>query len=303
MILIRQLVARLERLLEHPAILPGLVLAGAIFVAAQVIAANSGQPFSVYDAHSYWLAGGSDHPYAATIASGFDDSTNIYKYRYPPPLAQLFVVLHLIPWPIVAGLWIGLTFVVFLVLAGRWAPLLLLFPPTLAELYLGNINLLIAMAIVVGMRWPAAWAFVLLTKMTPGIGLLWFAVRREWRALGIAIGATAAVAVVSLVLAPGWWLEFRDAMTVQASAALDVPPLAIQISLPIRLVAAALVVVYGARTDRAWLVPVAATIAAPALWWNVFVILIAAVPLAEGRGLGRPLVWLPRRRTAGASNA
>jgi hypothetical protein len=153
------------------------------------------------------------------------------------------------------------------------------------------------------MRWPAAWAFVLLTKMTPGIGLLWFAVRREWRALGIAIGATAAVAVVSLVLAPGWWLDFRDAMTVQASAALDVPPLAIQISLPIRLAAAALIVVYGARTDRAWLVPVAATIAAPALWWNVFVILIAAVPLAEGRGLGRPLVWLPRRRTAGASNA
>ena len=108
---------------------------------------------------------------------------------------------------------------------------------------------------------------------------------------------------MSLVLAPGWWLEFRDAMTVQASAALDVPPLAIQISLPIRLVAAALIVVYGARTDRAWLVPVAATIAAPALWWNVFVILIAAVPLAEGRGLGRPLVWLPRRRTTGASNA
>ena len=181
--------------------------------------------------------------------------------------------------------------------------MLLLFPPTLAELYLGNINLLIALAIVVGMRWPAAWAFVLLTKMTPGIGLLWFAVRREWRALGIAIAATAAVGIVSLVLAPGWWLEFRDAMTVQASAALDVPPLAIQISLPIRLVAAAIIVVYGARTDRAWLVPVAATIAAPALWWNVFVILIAAVPLAERRGLGRPLVWLPRRRAAGASNA
>ena len=29
------------------------------------------------------------------------------------------------------------------------------------------------------MRWPAAWAFVLLTKMTPGIGLLWFAFRRD----------------------------------------------------------------------------------------------------------------------------
>ena len=299
----RELVARLERLLEHPAILPGLVLAGAFFVAAQVIAANSGQPFAVYDAHAYWLAGGSDHPYANTIASGFDDSTNIYKYRYPPPLAQVFAVLHLIPWPIIAGFWIGLIFVVFLVLAGRWAAVLLLFPPTLAELYLGNVNLLIALAIVVGMRWPAAWAFVLLTKMTPGIGVLWFAVRREWRSLGIAIAATAVITVASFVLAPAWWFEFRDAMTVQASAALDVPPLAIQVSLPIRLIAAALLIVYGARTDRAWLVPVAATIAAPALWWNVFVILIGAVALAERRGLDRPLIWLPRRRTPEPSNA
>jgi Glycosyltransferase family 87 len=300
---IRDLVGRLARVLGHPAILPGLVLAGSFFVVWQVLAAGSGHPFAVYDAHSYWLAGGSDHPYAATIASGFDDSVNPYKYRYPPPLAQVFVLLHLIPWPLVAGLWTGLTFAVFLLLAGRWAPVLLLFPPTLAELWLGNVNFLIALAIVLGMRWPAAWAFVLLTKMTPGIGLLWFAVRREWRALGLAIGATAVVAVVSFVLAPGWWFEFRDAMSVQAGGALDVPPLAIQVSLPIRLAVAAIIVVYAARTDRAWLVPVAATIAAPALWWNVLVILVAAVPLAEGRGVTRPLLWLPNRRAVGASSA
>jgi Glycosyltransferase family 87 len=295
--------ARLSRALDHPAILPGLLLAGSFFVVWQVMAAGSGHPFAVYDAHSYWLAGGSDHPYAATIASGFDDSVNPYKYRYPPPLAQLFVVLHLVPWPLVAGLWTALTFVAFLAMAGKWAPLLLLFPPVLAELWLGNVNLLIGLAIVIGLRWPAAWAFVLLTKMTPGIGLLWFAVRGEWRSLGIALAATAIVTAVSFVLAPSWWFEFRDAMTVQASGALDVPPLAIQVSLPIRLVIGALVVVYGARTDRAWLVPVAATIAAPALWWNVFVILVASVALAEGRGLDRPLVRLAPRRATGPARA
>jgi hypothetical protein len=291
------------RFLDHPAILPGLLVAGVAFVIAQYIGAASGFPLAMYDAHSYWLAGGSDHPYAATIASGFDDTVNPYKYRYPPPLAQLFVVLHLLPWPIVAGLWVGLLFVVFLVLAGRWAPLLLLFPPMLAELYLGNVNLLIALAIVIGIRWPAAWTFVLLTKITPGIGLLWFVVRKEWRSLGITLGATAIVAAASFVLAPGWWLEFRDAMTVQASGALDVPPLAIQISLPIRLAIAAAVIVFAARTDRAWLVPVAATIAAPALWWNVLVILLAAVPLCESRGLNRPLLVLPRRKAVGAARA
>jgi hypothetical protein len=298
-------VNRLIRWLDHPAILPGLIVAGAVFVVAQIMGTAAGQPFAAYDVHSYWLAGGSEHPYANTIASGFDDSVNLYKYRYPPPLAQIFVVLHLIPFPLVAGLWIGMLYAIALVLGGRWAPFVLLFPPTLAELYLGNVNLLIALAIVVGIRWPAAWAVVILTKMTPGIGVLWFAFRREWRSLAIALGATAAVTAVSFALNPAWWSEFRDAMSVQASGAIDVPAAAIQVSLPVRLVLAVVILAFGARTDRAWLVPVAATIAAPALWWNVFVILVACVPLLEGRGVTKPLVapWPVRRPGAAASKS
>ena len=61
----------------------------------------------------------------------------------------------------------------------------------LMELAGGNIHLLLAAAMVLGFRWPATWALVLLTKITPGIGLLWFVVRREWRQLAIALGATA----------------------------------------------------------------------------------------------------------------
>ncbi len=45
-----------------------------------------------------------------------------------------------------------------------------------------------AAAIALGFRYPATWAFVLLAKVTPGIGLLWFLVRREWRNLAIALG-------------------------------------------------------------------------------------------------------------------
>jgi hypothetical protein len=285
-------IGRLVRFLDHPAILPGLIVAGVIFVGFQMVGAASGHPFAAYDVHAYWLAGGSDHPYAGTIASGFDDSVNPYKYRYPPPLAQVFAVLHLLPFPIVAGLWIGLLYAIVLVLGGKWAPLVLLFPPTLAELYLGNVNLLIALAIVIGFRWPATWSVVFLTKMTPGIGVLWFAFRREWRSLLIALGATAAIAAASFAIAPQLWREFLDAMTVQAGAAVDVPPSAIQVALPVRLIVAVAVLAYGARTDRHWLVPVAATIAAPALWWNVLVILVACVPLLEGRGVTKPL-WAP----------
>jgi hypothetical protein len=68
----------------------------------------------------------------------------------------------------------------------------------------------------------------------------------------------------------------------------------VQVALPIRLAISVPVLWFAARTDRAWLVPVAATIAAPAIWGNVLVILIAAVALAEGRGISRPLVGFRR---------
>ena len=106
------MLARVDRFLDHPAILPGLVIAGAVFVVFQVMGTAAGQPFAAYEVHSYWLAGGSEHPYANTIASGFDDTVNLYKYRYPPPLAQIFVVLHLLPFPLVAGLWIGMLYAI-----------------------------------------------------------------------------------------------------------------------------------------------------------------------------------------------
>jgi hypothetical protein len=296
--------ARLVAGLDNPAVAAGMIVAGLVFALAQFNAARIGQPaYAVYDAHAYWLAGGSNHPYAATIASGFDDSVNPYKYRYPPPLAQVFSAVHWIPWPVVAFGWTALLFVTLLVLTGRWAPLVLVLPPTLLELQRGNINLLVALAIVVGMRWPAAWAFVLLTKITPGIGLLWYVTRREWRPLGVALGTTLVLASISFLLAPNLWFEFRNALVVQAGGAEGNPMLAIQVSLPIRLLISAAVVIYGARTNRAWLVPVACTIAAPALWWNVLVILIAAVPLAEGRRLGLPPSILPRGRRAPMANA
>ena len=66
----------------------------------------------------------------------------------------------------------------------------------------GNISLLLTVAIVAGFRYPWTWAFVILTKITPGIGLLWFVVRREWRQLGIALGATAAIVAVGVVSVP-----------------------------------------------------------------------------------------------------
>ena len=92
-------------------------------------------------------------------------------------------------------------------LGGRWALAWLVFLPVLIELYHGNIHLLLAAAIVLGFRHPWTWSFVLLTKVTPGVGLAWFAVRREWRALAIALGVTGAIVAVSWLTDPTSWSD------------------------------------------------------------------------------------------------
>ena len=122
---------------------------------------------------------------------------------------------------------------------------------------LRRMTLIVAVA-VWGLRWPALWSFVILTKVTPGVGLLWFAARREWRHLGIAVGFTAAIAIVSFVVAPGTWFDWV-AFLRTLSPSDGVPLWA-------RLAAAAALVVWGGITDRRWTVVLAVTIAAPRLY-------------------------------------
>ncbi len=158
---------------------------------------------------------------------------------------------------------------------------LLAFPPVALELYHGNIHLLMAAAVVLSFRYPAAWWFVLLTKVTPGVGLLWFAVRREWRSLSIAVGGAAALVAVSLIVDPGAWRGWLDSVSATAGGS-PLHQFSVPIPLPIRLALAAAVVVWGARTDRRWTVPVAATLGLPVLWPSGIAILAALPWLSQG---------------------
>ena len=126
---------------------------------------------------------------------------------------------------------------------------------------------------MLGFRHPWSWSFVLLTKATCGVGLLWFVIRREWRALGIALGATAAVALGSFVVAPGLWAGYVSMIVGNASSS---GPM-----VWVRVGVAALVVAVGALRGWRWVLPVAAVIAVPVLWWLSPAILAGVVPLAR----------------------
>jgi hypothetical protein len=55
----------------------------------------------------------------------------------------------------------------------------------------------------------------------------------------------------------------------------------VPVPLAIRLPAAVAIVVWGARTDRRWTVPIAAMLALPALWFGGLAMLLAVIPLRE----------------------
>jgi glycosyl transferase family 87 len=242
-------------------------------------------PLSV-DAHAYWAANPLD-PY------NFGALYTQDAYFYSPAFTQALGPLHGLPWPAFAALWTILLTAVLAWLGGRWFAWVLLVPFVAIELAMGNIHILMAAAIVVGFRWPAAWAFIILTKVTPGVGLIWFAVRREWRALAIAVAVTIGIGAVSFAIAPGAWSEWMDvlratpASTYRESTPFDFIPL------PVRVVAAAVLVGLAGLTDRRWVVPIAATLALPVVYINGLALLVAA-----------PYLWtLDRRRGADAVRA
>jgi hypothetical protein len=244
------------------------------------------------DAHSYWNANPLQ-PYNGLPVFAQDG------YFYSPAFTQALGPLHALPWPIFAGLWSAALCAVLYWLSGRWFGFIVLVPFVAIEIAMGNIHILLAAAIAAGFRYPVLWSFVLLTKITPGVGILWFFVRREWRSLGLALIATAVVAAVSFVTAPQAWADWLT--TLKASLAQSAPqPLAFGlIPLSVRLVIAAGIVMYGARTDRRWLVPIAAVVALPVMYVNSLAILVAVPFLWEGRDEQLPRL-LGRRQPAPA---
>ena len=149
-------------------------------------------------------------------------------------------------------------------------------PVVASDLYLGNIHVLLGAAVVGSLRRPGLWAIPLLTKPSVGVGLLWYAARGEWRRLATALGVTTALAALAFVIAPGLWGQWFDYILATGLSPDVGRAYWINVPLLFRLPAAALLVVWGARTDRRWTLPVAAMLGLPVLWLVGLAMLTAA---------------------------
>lgn len=258
---------RFRRPLRDALVLVGLLRAVVFFFV------QGEQPWTFWgvDARAYW---GIDlaHPYAN---SGVGD---VSTYLYSPAFAQLLSPFSALPFEVFFVLWtaVSVAILVWLVRPWPWAvPMLIL--PIVYELFVGNIHFLLAFAFVVAVRYPVAWVVPVLTKVTPGVGWLWHVVRREWRSAVVAAGVTLGIVGVSYLLNPSAWTDWLSLLTSSPSRS--------DLLLP-RVVLAALLVLWGARGGKGWVVPVAGWLALPVIWVNSWVILLAVIRLRDPRPAG-----------------
>jgi hypothetical protein len=254
------LLQRNRRALRDALILIGLLRA----VVYYVVQGIHPWTFVGIDARAYWRVDLS-HPYATSAIGEYS------TYLYSPAFAQALSPTYVLPFEAFFVLWTLASVAVlwWLVRPWPWA-LLILFLPWTYELFVGQVHLFIAAAIVVSFQRPAAWVIPIFTKVTPGVGLLWFLVRREWRHLATASVAAGIVAALSFVLSPSAWFDWVSFLVAsQGSGEL----------LYVRIALGAGLVAIGAWSGRAWTVPIAVWLALPVVWIESWVILLAIIRL------------------------
>ena len=235
------------------------------------------------DVHAYWVA----------------DPNNLYRpsadplqsdaYLYSPAFEILVGWGRHLSFEAFTAIWRAILLATLVWLAGPLTLLVLFTVPVASEVNAGNIQLLLAAAIVLSFRgtdakpdrwsaWPSLWAFVLLTKVTPGIGLLWLAARRRWRAFAVAVAVTAAIAAITFMVWPDRWQAWVRLLVAGGSPA----PLA-PFYLPFwpRFIGAAAIVLVGAWRGWRWPVVLAATLALPAFYTISPSMLVGVLPFAR----------------------
>ena len=224
------------------------------------------------------------NPVDAWCYYGFDQSNPWdlnFCFLYSPPVEMVMTAIRsVMPFELFVFLLRTAELIVLVVVAGPAVGLALFIPAVAIELNAVNINLLLVGAVLIGFRYPAVWAFIALTKVTPAVGMLWFAARREWRNFAFAAGTTVVIAAASWILAPETWNQYLATLR----GAPDISIWRIEWRLPL----AAIVVIWGARKDHRWAVIVAVFLALPRWYYLSPVVLVGLFPLVR---FAHPLPW------------
>src|SRR5690349_5095231 len=137
------------------------------------------------DGYAYWSANQLD-PYHGIL----DGS---HAFLYSPAFLQAFAPFQALPWSAFQVVWFGLHALALWKMRALW---MLAIPFVADDAIRGNVHTFMAFALFV----PGGLALSILTKVTPGVGVLGGRWRDAWVALGIA--------AVSVAVSPDLWVQW-----------------------------------------------------------------------------------------------
>lgn len=266
-------------------ILVGLYLAlgvaGAVYLAPTTVI---GQDLQTYQRAGDLLWAGQD-PY-----SGQADLGQEYQYRYPP---LLLVVIPILGWP---PLWFGLLAVATAATIWLWYRAAglrgLLVPAVLIggwgqQLLNGNAQALVVYLLAITPLFarvgPAALALATMLKLHPVIGLVWFAGRRDLRAIVLYAAASAVLLIPQLP----WLDEFVSYFLNDPAAVETIPGMSLRAIHPaLWMLATAVAVAVAWRyagTRYGWMLATVAQLIALPRVLLVNLALLMAAPLPPRR--------------------
>ena len=260
----------------------GLAAGGVAFTAIQIVVGHQigifpipGGDTFIWDRVGDQLRAGDHAIYA--IQPTPDDT-----FWYAPPWAVVWAALSWLPVELLYGLLFVAKVLALRVIGGSWigAGVACWFPLVAFDLASGNLNLVIAAAIVAAVH-GRPWLAVVtaFAKLSPALAID----PRQWREVVAVAAVFAAVSLPFLDLWPAWFSHLVDGYG---------QPFGPQVGLPFVLRLAVAIVLVATR--RGWARALGAAIAIPALYYGSLVILIAPVAVASREWIGRQ----PARRPA-----
>jgi Glycosyltransferase family 87 len=276
-------------------------------VALSLLAAVGASMLGVIIA-TFWLTPGDDLAYwiaghrlvtGQPIYVPADIAFEPFAYHYPPPLAQVLApVTGVVPALAYAVIYRGLLLLALWELAGRTMLkmlALIAFIPMTVAVRSENLEIFMAIGIVLGLqRWPWLFTVGALTKVSPGLGIVYLALQRRWRDVAVSVLVGVTITGASLVLAPDLWRAWLDAISGRADmVGNSLVPVPYSVRAIAGFVLAIMAGVLGRRPGELLLV-VAITIANPGLSLQGFAVLAAAIPIwfagPDGIASSRPAV-------------
>lgn len=216
-----------------------------------------------------YLRAGDDFAAGRPVYIGEIGNEDVFSYA--PPWAVLFGALAWVPDLVMqAGMMVfSLLSIRYVVGSWLWSGLVFLYPVSIMVIQAGNIEFLIAAAIVLAARGHAGpLAFTGLAKISPFLAVP----RAGWKEAALVVGVALAITLPWLHLWPEW-IEYLLRQPTSIYIHLG-PPWYIRLPFALALL----------LVRRPWAPALAVVVAMPSLWLGTLVILIAAVRLwLDGR--------------------